>query len=898
MHHKAKPIFQSILVILLISGSCNASAFAQATEEKVYISEIVASNSHGFPDQFNKYPDWIEIHNNTRETVNLNSWSLTDSKTNLHKWTFPSVNLASGGYLVVFASGENIKITTSYLHTSFSLSAEGEFLALINDKGEVVSGFADGYPVQYTNVSYSFVNGKYTYVTTPTPGKANSSIEYLLPPLFSHPRGICDAPFDLALTTLSEGTTIRYTTDGSEPTTANGIVYSVPLKIEKTSVIRAACMKESTVGKSVTYSYLFLPDVIQQPALPEGYPATWGTNVPADYEMDPEITEQTINRNEILKALNTLPIVSVVSNRSNFFSPINSVTEGGIYVYTAENWERPASFEIIENHDNLSRQVNCGVQLQGGESRRPEKSPKHSLQLIFRSEYGPSKLDYSLFEEQSAVQSFNSISLKAGFNNSWIHWDATQRKASQYMRDVWSKCTFREMGNKGVHTRYINLFINGLYWGLYNISEHIDSRFMESYLGGDESEYDVVKDNEGAIDGSVVEWNKLFTLARAGLASNANYYKIQGKNPDGSNNSAYPVYLDVANLSDYIILNFYGANQDWDHHNWVSARRKGSESKGFQFFVWDTERILESSSASTQDEFNKNCPSELFQLLKLNQEFKLQFADRVQKHLFHEGVLTPGTIIQNWKDRANQISSAVYAESARWGDYRRDVYPKDISYPIYTATNWQVEKDRLINNYFPQRTNILINQFKQQGLYPSLSAPEFNQYGGKVLSNFKLQISAPQGTIYYSLKGDPRMIGGQVSPDAIPYNSPFPMTAYQENVKARVKNGDVWSALTEAVFVTDFPNTIPPEAKVQPLRNYPNPVKTTTRIDCTLPESGFVQLVVFSIHGNMVDQLNLGRFENGFFTYNYDVCHLTSGVYVYKIKGAGFELKSRMIVLK
>src|SRR5688572_30477477 len=103
-----------------------------------------------------------------------------------------------------------------------------------------------------------------------SPAKAEAK----LPPLkASHPRGLCDAPFSLTLTTPSEGAVIRYTQDGTEPTPANGDTYKAPLKISRTTLLRAAAFKERTrVSAVTTFSYLFVDQILQQPQEPEGFP--------------------------------------------------------------------------------------------------------------------------------------------------------------------------------------------------------------------------------------------------------------------------------------------------------------------------------------------------------------------------------------------------------------------------------------------------------------------------------------------------------------------------------------------------------------------------------------------------------------------------------------------------
>src|SRR6184192_3288019 len=87
----------------------------------VLISEFLAENDGGLRDQDGDTPDWIELYNNSSASVNLAGWHLTDSSTNLTKWTFPSTDLGPGTFLIVFASGKDRAVAGSELHTNFKL---------------------------------------------------------------------------------------------------------------------------------------------------------------------------------------------------------------------------------------------------------------------------------------------------------------------------------------------------------------------------------------------------------------------------------------------------------------------------------------------------------------------------------------------------------------------------------------------------------------------------------------------------------------------------------------------------------------------------------------------------------------------------------------------------------
>jgi hypothetical protein len=874
--------------------------FSLQNYAQVVISEILASNKNSIKDQFGQSSDWIELYNNSTTTLNLLNWTLTDDSKQPAKWRFPSVNLEPGAYMIIFASGKNLKESTSWLHTSFSLSAAGEYLALYNHAGEFVSGMTPKFPQQYEDISYGLIDGEYRYISTPTPGAENSRNIYVFPPRFSIERGLFSAPFQLSLTCSSVGATIKYTTDGSSPGLQNGIDYKTPLTINSTSVVRAVGIINNSISASSTSTYIFPAQVIQQPATPPSYPATWGSGVVADYEMDPEICNDPKSRTGILNSFNQLPIISLVSKPSNFFSEVNNDSTGGIYVFTTKDWERAASFEVFGSNYGDNVQINCGVQLQGGNSRGPNNSPKHSFRLVFKPQYGPTKMNYRLFpaNPESTVR-FNTIHIKAGYNNTWYHWNSSQRRNAQYIRDVWAKNTMRKMGHKGVQTRYAHLFLNGLYWGLYNFSERIDSDFMETYFGGDELDYDVIKDYTEIVDGNLNAWNEMLAAVRAGVENNAEYFRLLGKNPDGTDNFAYPVYLEPVNLIDYIILNFYGANQDWDQHNWAAGRNRVDGRKGFHFFAWDSERILENAKSNIVTRNNEGYVTEIFQRLMKNPEFKLLFADRLHKHLNNVGCLTPDSVIADWEKFASEIQLAVFAESARWGDYRRDVNPSGDPIFLYTEEFWQTEKKRLIEEYFPVRSGILMSQFKAANMYPAIEAPRFNSYGGTVTNLFKLEMTAAAGTIFYSLTGDPRQTGGSIASDTHTYSSPVAFTDNLVTVRARAKSGNIWSAVTEATFSTDIAQSLDDiYQNSSQLNNYPNPVRDFTTIECNLSENSRVQMLILSLQGSVIETIDLGDQISGNFRYRYNASGLKNGVYIYQLQCGKYTLNSKMTVIK
>ena len=120
----------------------------------VILSEIMADNTHTLADEDGAYSDWIELQNVSATAVNLAGWHLTDESDLPTKWTFPSVNLPPGGYLVVFASGKNRTNPAGRLHTNFQLDTGGEYLALVQPDAQISFAFAPAFPPQIADVSY------------------------------------------------------------------------------------------------------------------------------------------------------------------------------------------------------------------------------------------------------------------------------------------------------------------------------------------------------------------------------------------------------------------------------------------------------------------------------------------------------------------------------------------------------------------------------------------------------------------------------------------------------------------------------------------------------------------------------------------------------------------------
>jgi hypothetical protein len=956
----------------------------------VIISEFMAANSRTVTNSLGQTGDWIELRNAGVSTVNLAGWYLTDATNNLTKWKFPSVSMAAGAYLLVWADDANI-VTNGEIHASFKLSAEGEYLALVRPDGTTVEHeYAPQFPEQDDDISYgvdlldngadvtlipsqadcrirvptnfigpwwrnrtfndnswtnaatgvgfevagsmyennintdvetamynrmasvyvripfvtadpadytalrlnirfddgfvAFLNGveiarsnapislpwnasatagrnpsaalisstfpitdvpasllvsgtnvlaihglnfgtgnsnaliqpvlegtlangvtveQRRYYAQPTPGTNNSDafMGFVGDTTFSADRGFYSSPFTVAISCKTGGAAIRYTLDGSTPTDVHGMLYTGPIPINTTTVLRAVAYKTGWKSSDVdTHTYIFADAVLNQPAAPPGWPSQWTNTGGAeiygemarysDYEMDPEVIYAPNNlANNIRSGLTNIPTLSLVTDLPNLFDPVD-----GIYVRPREEgvlWERPVSAEWINPDGSKGFQVNCGLRIQGASSRGPNATPKHSMRLLFKSVYGPSKLNFKMFPD-TTVDSFNSIHLRAEYDCTWTHWDGIQRPFAQYNQDQFARDVQLAMGHETVHGNVFHLYINGLYWGLYHPGERPDASYAVSHFGGNEEEWDALNAGE-PIDGDTAAWDAMWVIANGGLSSLSAYNNFRQ-------------YCDVENFADYMILMHYVDNLDWDYANWYAVRKRESGAQ-FKFLCWDSEASLVDATDNRLTVNYPNRPSALFQKAIASPEFKLLLADRLHKHLFNNGVLTPAGATNLWIQRSAVIDKVIAAESARWGDHRRDTWQRDPPYVLYTPDGYYYpEQNRLLTQFFPLRTTNVVQQYKAAGLYPSLNAPELSVHGGFFSNSITVSISGAN-TIYYTLDGtDPRQYGTGTAVGTS-YSGAITLTN-STRLKARARNGNTWSALLEADFLDVAPNPL------------------------------------------------------------------------------------------
>jgi hypothetical protein len=618
-------------------------------------------------------------------------------------------------------------------------------------------------------------------------------IEKVEPIRFSVENFFPNEPFALAIEAPTPGATIHYTTDGSWPSPTHGAVYRAPITIERTTVLRAYAFKPNAVSTDVrSRTYVFIDDILsQEDVAPKG--AHWST------DMDPDVVRSPVYRDRIGDALLAIPTLSLVTSDEDMFG------RGGIYRNPAEkgrDWERRASLELVQPDGRREFEANCGVRISGGRSRVPRASPKHNFRIVFRRKYGPGKLRYRLFPDSDRDR-YDGFVLRAGFNHSWTTRTA-EKNYAQYLRNAYTRDAHNATGSFNGNGRFVHLYVNGLYWGLYFMEDRQDAAFGAGIFGGSDDDFDVVQDRKPE-SGRMAAFEAMFAIANRGLASNKTFQELLG-------------YLDLTHFIDYLIVNNFLANYDWPLRNWRAVRKREPGAR-FQFFTWDAEwtlphyRPVWTEAGNYKERLTigdrDKTPGRLFHNLRENAEFRLRFADRLHRHFFNRGPFyvdlerpawdpahpernRPAALYHEW---AKRIDEAIIAESARWGDTRREV-------PFTRDEEWVRERNRILNEWLPSRAVQFLEHCRKEGLYPHVEAPHFAPHGGVVEPGFRVSVAAPAGTIYFTTDGsDPRVpFDGTVSGRSRAYRgAPIPLDG-ATRLKARVLLDGEWSALNEATF--------------------------------------------------------------------------------------------------
>ena len=394
---------------------------------QLHINELMQSNIDCMIDDLNDFPDsWVELYNSGPTPINLRRYKLGLTKDVNTAWPLPAQIVEAGQFVVVCCDKVGHK-----LHTDFRLdSGKGGSVYLFFD-GEIDDQREDIGKQPAPNISLGYKSETdltWDYQYEPTPGSANCGTlcekkSLLGEPTFSEKgRVLTDgATLHLQLSPQPdspEGTIVRYTLDGSEPT-ANSPAYTRPITIDNTTTVRAKAFCDGYLsGRSVTQSYIFLQRDM------------------------------------------TLPVISLVTD-SRYW---NDAEIGIITNNTSDSrvdWRRPVNIEYFEmpNSDSRLNQL-CETRVQGGASRGAKLK---SLIIYAHKRFGEKHLSYEFFPDQRpGATEFKSLVLRnAGNDYDYL-----------LMRDAVIQRTMGQHADLDWQAwRPAIVFKNGVYKGILNIRE-------------------------------------------------------------------------------------------------------------------------------------------------------------------------------------------------------------------------------------------------------------------------------------------------------------------------------------------------------------------------------------------------------------------------------------------
>lgn len=486
--------------------------FCLAGNAQVVINEIMQSNIDCIMDDLNDFPDsWVEIYNGTDAEINLSSYKigLTDAAEEAYQLTDKVV--PAKGYALIYCDKVG-----SGLHTDFRIDSGKGALYLFSGN-EIVDKYEKIAKQPAPNIAYGRTTdgaSKFGYQQTPTPGAANcgkTCKELLGAPVFSEPGAVFTSSSRLVLhLTLPEGapegTIIRYTTDGSEPTLENGITYSdeSPIKTAQTLVVRAKLFCDGYLSpRASVQSYVYL------------------------------------NREQ------TLPVISIsLDDKYLNDSKIGIYVEGD-YAAGEKNynydWRRPMNIELYETDGTTQSLNQLGeMRISGGYTRQWTLK---SLAIYANKRFGEKRFKYEFFPDQRPGQTnYKSVLLRnAGNDFDYL-----------YMRDaIIQRSMSSRVDMDWQAWRPAIVYINGVYKGILNIRERSnDDNIFTNY--NELEDIDMIENQE----------------LKVGSFDNMNAFK-EFYSEQGHTMEEYSKWLDINEFINVYAMNLFFNNQDWPGNNSV-----------------------------------------------------------------------------------------------------------------------------------------------------------------------------------------------------------------------------------------------------------------------------------------------------------------------------------------
>ena len=678
-----KPIsYMRKLLTLILTTLMAATANAQ-----LVINEIMQSNVDCIMDDINEFPDsWVELYNAGTSFVNTGSYSLglTDNPEEAYK--LPLVSLPPKAYFVVYCDKEG-----TGMHTNFRLeSGKGGSIYLFNGK-TVADSYIEMKKQPAPNISYGRAEdggSKMGYMLKPTPSAANTggvvdNKKILGEPVFSKPGNIYPTNTRVAVTLslpegAPEGTVIRYTLDGTEPTEQSPLYEKALVAFNSNMIIRAKLFCEGYLSpRSTTHSYIML-----------------GRDM-------------------------TIPVVSMTTNSKYFFDDKIGIYVDGTYTASVKNyeyeWRRPVNVEYFPaaGTEAAINQL-CETRIQGGATRT---NPVKSLAVYANKRFGEKRFTYEFFPtEKPGLTEFKSIILRNSgndFNDLYFRDAAIQHNAAMNCDldwQAWQPTAF---------------FLNGEYYGLLNVRER-------------SNEDNIYSNYDGLEDIDMIEnWWELKTGNWDHFQSFKDFYTASA-NAENTNMDNYADKMDIDEFINLMAVNTFHANLDFPGNNIVMWRPTAEGGK-WRWIMKDTDFGLGLYGRSSEYRYmdwlynhdydrdnqwaNEYEHTRLFRRLMTDQRFKDRFIDRLTVFM---GTFLNGNGLTQVIDSMNNVIKTEY----KYHHDRLNPWWPNHDQCVNDAKNWAVKRTNFMWTYL--RDYFKLNTAKP--LMVNRDAPE-------TLQGFKLYIN-------------------------------------------------------------------------------------------------------------------------------------------------------------
>ena len=499
--------------------------------QSIFINEILASNNITLADEAGEYDDWIELYNGENQAINLAGYYLSDNETNPTKWQFPTndadaTTIPANGFLLLWADNDEEQGT---LHTNFKLSAGGEYIGIFTPNGILLDGFA--FDEQLADISFGREpdgDENLVFFQNPSPNASNSGgvpESEVAPLTFSIEGGYYADNQQVSITTTTPDADIYYTLTGDEPT-ENDLLYTAPVSIDETTTLRAKGFKTGILPSPIeTHSYLFDID-------------------------------------------HTFPVVFLSGNDADFFDE-----ETGIYPNHDENWEIPVNVELFLTDGTQAFSQLVGAEIHGTSS---DSYPQKSIALKAKNDYGDADIDFPIFEEQPEIESYRSLILR----NSGQDWNATHFKdamVTDVIRRTEDVDDMIQLNDRQTQAFMPTItYINGEYWGILNLRERMDWRYMKVHFDVDEDEIDLIVNDDEVKEGTIDNWQAVEEFYEENdMAEQVNFDSLAQ-------------LIDVKNYRDYCIFRVWNDDLDWPGNN-QRRWRKHTEADKWQWMTFDVD---------------------------------------------------------------------------------------------------------------------------------------------------------------------------------------------------------------------------------------------------------------------------------------------------------------------